>query len=311
MAQYIIRRLVWLIIIVLAVAVLIFTLMYFTDGDPVRSMLPINATEEQINQMRDKLGLNDPYSVQLIRFMKDTFLRFDIGNSYRTGKPVLQEVRERIGYTITIASVSTLIAAILGINLGIVAATNQYSWKDNAAIFLSLFFVSMPEFWFALMLVSIFALHLGWLPPFGVGSWINFILPCISCMVGSTAIIARQTRSSMLNVIRQDYITTAKAKGQTSRKIISRHALKNALIPIITIIGTQFGMQLSGAVVVEQIFSIPGVGNYLMSAITFRDYPAVRGGVLIIAVCFSLVILIIDLVYAIVDPRFRTQYKRG
>ena len=309
MGKYIVKRLVWLLIIVLAVSVCIFTLMYFTEGDPARSILGPKATEEQIIEYRDKLGLNDPFGIQLMRFLKKTFLEFDIGQSYRTNKPVMTEIMERIGYTLTIATISTSIATILGIILGVIAAVNQYSWKDNLSIFLSLFCVSLPEFWFALMLVSLFAIKLGILPPFGVDSWKGFILPCISCMVGSTATVARQTRSSMLNVIRQDYIITAKAKGQSPNKIITKHALKNALIPIITVVGTTYGMQMGGSVVVEQIFSIPGVGAYMMSAISFRDYPAVRGGVLVLAVCFSIVILIVDLIYALVDPRLKDQYK--
>ena len=311
MARYILKRLVWLVIIVLSVAVIIFSLMYITDGDPARSMLGLNATDEQVNALREELGLNDPYLVQLGRFLRQTFLEFDMGTSYRTSKPVLVEVFERIGYTLLISTVSTIIATVVGIRLGIVAAVNQYSWKDNAAIFLSLFCVSMPEFWFALMLVSVFVLNLGWLPPFGVDSWVCFILPCISCMVGSMATIARQTRSSMLGVIRQDYITTAKAKGQTPEKIIRKHALKNALIPIITVIGTQYGIQMGGSVVVEQIFSIPGLGSYMMTAIGFRDYPAVRGGVLVIAICFSAVVLLMDLIYTFVDPRFKAQYSNA
>ena len=309
MAKYILKRVLWLIVIVLAVSVVIFSLMFIIDGDPARSILSVNASQEDIDALRDKLGLNDPYWVQLVRFLKQTFLEFDIGTSYRTRKPVLTEIFERIGYTLTIASVSTLVATVLGIYLGVVAATNQYSWKDNTAIFLSLFCVSMPEFWFALMLVSIFALQLGWLPPLGIDSWKSYILPCISCLVGGTANIARQTRSSMLGEIRQDYITTAKAKGQTKEKIITRHALKNSLIPVITVIGSLFGTQLGGSVVVEQIFSIPGVGSYMMTAIGFRDYPAVRGGVLVIAICFSAVILLIDIVYVLVDPRFSERYN--
>jgi peptide/nickel transport system permease protein len=199
---------------------------------------------------------------------------------------------------------------VVGIPLGIFAATHQYSWKDNAAIFVSLFCVSMPSFWFSLILVQFFSVKLGWLPGTGIETWKGWILPAASLALGYTATIARQTRSDMLEVIRQDFIVTARAKGQSEQKVLFRHALKNALIPVITIAGTMFGASLSGALIAEVIFSIPGVGQYTLSALQNRDYPVIQGSVLFLSVVFSVVILLIDIIFAFVDPRIRSQFMK-
>ena len=201
------------------------------------------------------------------------------------------------------------LAIITGIPTGVYAATHQYTWKDNVSIVLSLFCVSMPNFWFALILVQIFATKLGWVPPLGIDTWKWWILPAIAVSIGYSATIARQTRSSMLEEIRQDYVVTARAKGQSEGKVIYKHALKNALIPVIVIIGSVFGASLGGAVIAETVFAIPGLGNYTLSALTSRDYPAVQGSVLFIAVLYSVIMLIVDLVFAFVDPRIKSQYS--
>lgn len=237
------------------------------------------------------------------------FLHFDFGESYQTSQSVTDQIVARFPYTFRIALFSVILATIIGIPVGVIAATHQYSWKDNLSMFGSLFCVSMPNFWFALILVMIFCQKLGWLPSSGISSWKCYILPVVSCAIGGAASIARQTRSSMLEVIRQDYITTARAKGQKESKVIYGHALKNALIPIIQTVGNMFGGSLGGALIAETIFSIPGMGVYLMNGISQRDYPVVQGGVIFIALCFCLCMLLVDLVFAFVDPRIRSQYK--
>lgn len=308
MGRFIAKRLLWLIPVILGVTFFVFTIMYITPGDPVRLMLGANATEEAIQETRDELGLNDPFLVQFGRYCKNVFLKFDFSNSYQTKQSVTDQILFRFPYTLRVALLSVLLATIIGIPIGVLAATHQYSWLDNSSMFLSLFCVSMPSFWFALILVMIFCQKLGVLPAAGVDTWKGYILPCVSCALGGAAGIARQTRSSMLEVIRQDYITTARAKGQTESKVIYSHALKNALIPIIQTVGNMIGASLGGALIAETIFSIPGMGVYMMNGISQRDYPVVQGGVIFIAICFCLVMLLVDLVFAFVDPRIKSQY---
>ena len=308
MWKYIIKRLLWIIPIIVGVSLLVCAIMTLTPGDPVKLMLGINATEETIEETRHELGLDRPFLVRYGDFLYKAVFKGDLGTSFRTRQSVSSELFARFPYTLKIAFISVLIAIIIGIPLGVFAATHQNTIWDNLSMFLSLFCVSMPNFWFALVLVSIFCNKLHLLPTMGIDTWHGYILPCVSIAIGTIAALARQTRSSMLEVIRQDFITTERAKGQKELKIIYRHALKNALIPIITTIGTYIGYNLGGALIAETIFSIPGIGTYMVNAIGNRDYPAVQGGVLLIAVCFTIVVLITDLIYAFVDPRLRSQY---
>lgn len=309
MGRYILKRFIWIIPVILCVAVFVFTLMYFTPGDPAQIILGSNATEEMYEAKREELGLNDSYIVQLGNFLKNVFLRGDLGKSYKTQQDVLEQVLIRLPYTMKLAFGSVILSILIGIPLGVIAATNQYNWKDNLSMFAALFSVSMPSFWFALLMVILFSINLRWLPSTGADTWIHYIMPCISVAVGGAAGIARQTRSSMLEVIRQDYITTARAKGLSERVVIYRIALKNALIPVVTVIGMQIAGMFGGSLISEVIFSIPGVGSYMLNAINNRDYPTVRGGVLIISVCFCLIMLLVDIVYALIDPRIRAQYE--
>lgn len=311
MSRFIFKRIAWLVPVILGVTFFVFTIMYFTPGDPVRLMLGANATEEQIQAQREELGLNDSFLVRFGNYCKSVFLKLDFGTSYQTKQSVTEQIQVRFPYTLRIALFSVLIATIIGIPLGVLAATHQYSWLDNLSMFGSLFCVSMPSFWFALILVMIFCQKLGLLPSSGISSWQCYILPCVSCALGGAAGIARQTRSSMLEVIRQDYITTARAKGQKEFKVIYGHALKNALIPIIQTVGNMIGGSLGGALIAETIFSIPGMGVYMMNGISQRDYPVVQGGVIFISICFCLCMLLVDLVFAFVDPRIRSQYKNS
>ena len=314
MSRYIYKRLLLMIPVVIMVAVLIFTIMYFTPGDPAIIILGPNASLEQLAAKRAELGIDQPYLVQLWNYLKNVFIRFDFGNSFINGRSVSSQIMERFPRTLMIAALSVLLSIVAGVPLGIVASVHQYTWKDNASMFAALIAASMPGFWIAQMMSLLFALKLGWLPATGVDSWKCYILPVVANAIGGIAAMARQTRSSMLEVIREDYITTARAKGQIERKVIYHHALRNALIPIVTCAGGAFGFQLGGALVVETVFSIPGLGKYMMDAINQRDYPAIRGTVIFLAIAFSIVMLVVDIMYAFIDPRIKGQYqskKRG
>lgn len=311
MLKFIVIRVLWLIPIIIGVSIFVFTIMYFAPGDPAMIILGPLATDEMLELKRIELGIDQSYFVQLGVFLRDVFLRGDLGNSFRTNQSVFGQVMMRLPNTLYLALGSTFLAVLIGIPLGVVAATNQHTWKDNASVFSSLFFDSMPSFWFALLLVMIFSLRLGWLPSTGADTLRHYILPCVAVALGSAGGIARQTRSSMLEVVRQDFISTARSKGQSERVVKYRHALKNALIPIITVVGLQIAGMFGSAIIAEAIFTIPGVGSYMLLSINSRDYPAVRGGVLIIAICFSLIMLIVDIIYALVDPRIREQYDEA
>ena len=314
MSRYIYKRLLLMIPVVIMVAVLIFTIMYFTPGDPAIIILGPNASLEQLAAKRAELGIDQPYLVQLWNYLKNVFIRFDFGNSFINGRSVSSQIMERFPRTLMIAALSVLLSIVAGVPLGIVASVHQYTWKDNASMFAALIAASMPGFWIAQMMSLLFALKLGWLPATGIDSWKCYILPVVANAIGGIAAMARQTRSSMLEVIREDYITTARAKGQIERKVIYHHALRNALIPIVTCAGGAFGFQQGGALVVETVFSIPGLGKYMMDAINQRDYPSIRGTVIFLAIAFSIVMLAVDIMYAFIDPRIKGQYqskKRG
>ena len=308
MLRYFLKRLLWIIPTVLGVMLIVMLLLEFTPGDPARQLLGNFATEEEIAAMREEMGLNKNVLVRYGEYILGVF-RGDIGRSYFTKGAVWNEVISKFPYTLLLVSISMILAILIGIPIGVYAATHQYSWKDNTSIVLSLFCVSMPSFWFALILVRIFALKLGWVPPLGIESWKGWLLPTISMALGYSATLARQTRSSMLEQIRQDSVTTARAKGQTERKVIYKHALKNALIPVIVIVGSMFGASLGGSVISENIFAIPGLGNYTISALTSRDYPVVQGSVLFFTVMFSFILVLVDLVFALVDPRIKSQFS--
>lgn len=309
MARYIAKRLLMMIPVVLGVAILIFTIMYFTPGDPAAIVLGGSPTQVQIEAKREEMGLNEPYLVRLGEFLSDTFLHFDLGTSYITNSSVAKELFSRIPRTLIISMVCMLMQIGIGIPLGITAAVHQNGLADRFCMLVALAGVSIPSFWLGMMLVIVFSLNLGWLPAYGIGGFQYYILPCLATAFGGIATQARQTRSSMLEVIRSDYITTARAKGLSERDILYKHALPNALIPVITVIGNGFGMMLSGAVVIETVFSIPGTGIYMMSAINNRDYPVVQGTVVFLAITFSVIMLLVDLVYAFVDPRIKAQYE--
>ncbi|MCI7727867.1 MAG: ABC transporter permease [Clostridiales bacterium] len=311
MLKYTVKRLILLIPVILCVALLIFVIMSFTPGDPAVIILGENATPEQVAALHEKLGLDDPLLVRFFNYIKGIVTRFDFGTSYTNGREVKQEILQRFGFTLKIASFSMVFSLGIGIPLGIIAALNRNTWKDNLSMSVALVGVSMPTFWFGLMLSVVFALKLRWLPPSGIGGIEHYIMPCLAVSMPGIAGMARQTRSSMLEVIRADYITTARAKGQTERVITFRHALRNALIPVVTQAGAIFGLLMCGTLVAETVFTIPGLGTYMVTAIKSRDYPAIQGAVIMVSIAFSVVMLLVDLLYALVDPRIRAQFSNG
>ncbi len=308
MGRYILKRLLWMIPVVLGVTILIFTLMYFIPGDPVKLMVGQDSTPEQIAAKREALGLNDSYFIRLGKFISGIVLHFDFGESWVYHTPVTTELLHRFPRTLTIAMICIALQIFVGTPLGILAAVKQDTWIDRSSMFTALFGISLPNFWIALMLVLLFSVKLRWLPPYGIGGVKYYILPCIALAFAGIATQARQTRSSMLEVIRSDYIVTARAKGMSESRVILRHALPNALLPVITVIGNGMGMLLGGAVVIEMIFSIPGVGMYLVGGINARDYNVVQSSVIFLAIAFTMIMLLVDLLYALVDPRIKARF---
>ena len=310
MLKFILKRILVTIPVLLGVTFIMFILMSLTEGDPAQMMLGDLATPEEIEALRDELGLNDPFLIRYFTYLGNV-IRGDLGTSFATREPVLTVVMARLPTTARLAFFSCLFAVIVGIPIGIISAIKQYSFIDSIARVLALLGIALPNFWLALMLMLFFSVFLGWLPPSGLYGPLHYIMPVMSISAVSVATFARMTRSSMLEVIRHDYISTARAKGQNETFVIFKHALPNAMIPIITVIGLQFAELLGGAVVNEQIFAIPGLGNLMVSAIRARDFPVVQGSVLIIAVMFCLLNLLIDLLYAFIDPRIKSQYTSG
>lgn len=309
MVRYILRRLLLVIPVIISVAIIIFTIMYFAPGDPAVAILGSSATQADIEELREAMGLNKPYIVRLGCFLLDTFLHFDLGTSYVYKVPVTKELLNRLPRTLLIAVICIVVQALVGTPLGIMAALHHNKLGDRISMLLALIGVSIPPFWLALMLIIVFSVKLGWLPSYGIGSFKNYILPCIANCFAGIATQARQTRSSMLEVIRSDYIVTARAKGLSERDILYRHALPNALIPLITVLGNGFSVMLGGTLIIETVFSIPGIGTYMMSAINNRDYPVVQGSVIILAIATCLIMFVVDILYAFIDPRIKAQFE--
>ena len=307
MGTYVVKRLLWTILVVLGVTILIFTIMYFIPGDPTKGLLGPEATPAMIAAKRAALGLNDPYIVRLGRYLGGIFLHFDFGQSL-SHVPVTSELLQRFPRTLAITGICIVLQVFVGTPLGIIAAVRRNGWTDRLSMFGAMFGISMPNFWIASMLILLFSVKLGWLPAFGLGGITYFILPCIANAFPGIATQARQTRSSMLDVIRSDYITTARAKGMSEMRILTRHALPNAMLPVITIVGNGIAMMLAGTVVIEKIFSIPGVGAYLVDGISKRDYNVVQSSVIFLALALALVMLLVDLMYAFIDPRVKAQF---
>ena len=316
MYKFVVKRLLQLIPVIIGVTFIVFFIMNLAPGDPAAIILGDQATAEALAMKREELGLNDPLLVRYFNYMKN-LLRGDMGTSYKNNIPVWNQVIDRLPNTAILAVAGIFIALLFGIPIGILSAKKQYSLLDNISMVAALIGVSMPNFWSGLLLVMLFSLTLGWLPSQGMGSGgvipvlRSIILPSLTLGINSMAMVARMTRSSMLEVIRQDYISTAQAKGLDDHVITTQHMLRNALIPIITAVGLQFGHLLGGAMLAETVFSWPGLGRLMVDSIKSRDIPMVLGCVVFMATMFSIVNLIVDIVYAFVDPRIKSMYKKG
>lgn len=309
MLRYIFKRLLLMVPVLLGVSLLVFLIFFLTPGDPAQAVLGEmgqGASPEAVAALRRQLGLDRPWYVQYADYVTRA-LQGDFGRSFRGDRPVLPELLARFPTTLQLTLASLGLAAALGIPLGVLAALRRHTWLDYSVMFLALLGVSLPSFWFGIMLMHLFALKFPLLPPSGTGTWRHMILPSVTVALSSVAFIARMTRSALLEQLREDYIRTARSKGLKERLVVLKHALKNAFIPVLTTMGLQFGHLLGGAVVVESIFSLPGLGRLAVEAIKGRDLPSIQGTVLWVAVIFSLVNLLVDLGYAGLDPRIRYE----
>ena len=312
MTQYLVRRVLAIIPVLFGISILVFLLVHLIPGDVAQILLGTQATDQQIETLRRTFGLDRPLPVQYVDWLSH-IVRGDFGVSFRTNRPVLPDLVQRFGVTLQLTLTSMLIALLVAIPLGVISAANRGRTSDSVARVVALLGLSIPNFWLGTLLILFVSLVLHWLPPVGFVSlldnpWLGFqtlILPALALGTAVAAFIMRMVRSSLLEVLRQDYVRTAYAKGLQDRTVLYRHALKNAFIPVLTVIGVQIGYLLGGAVIVESIFSLPGMGRFLLDSISNRDYSIVQGGVLFIALIFCLVNLSVDLVYAWIDPRIR------
>ena len=309
MVRYIIRRILFLIPTLLLVSFFVFAIINAAPGDPAQLALGEGATAEAVEAKRIELGLDKPFLVQYLTWLKDIVFHFDFGNSYRSNISVSYQITQYFPNTLKLAGLSVLLGVLIGVPIGIIAAVKQYSVFDNIVMSFAMLGMSVPAFVLALSMILLFSIHLQWLPSSGFSTFSQMIMPVVALGMQPCAICARMTRSSMLEVIRLDYIRTVRAKGQKEFKVIVNHALKNAVLPILTTIGLQFGALIGGAFVTETIFLIPGFGRLLVTAVTNRDYPLVMGGVLCVAMVVALTNLVIDIAYAFVDPRVKAAFK--
>ena len=305
MLTYLARRFLAVIPVLFGVTLAVFSMLFLVPGDPVKMMLAeFVTTPAQIEQMRAQLHLDEPILKQYGRFVGNA-LRGDLGTSIRSRRAVATEIGENVGSTAQLALASMAVAVAIGVPLGLMAALLRNSWLDAGSMIVALLGVSMPSFWLGLLLIFTFSLHLGWFPATGGGDLWHLVLPSVTLGMIASAIIARLTRSSMLEVLGQDYVRTARAKGLAWWGVVVRHALKNALIPVITIFGLQFGNLLAGAVIVETVFSRPGLGRLIVGGILAKDFPLVQGTVLFVATVYVMINVLVDMTYAVVDPRIR------
>lgn len=311
MYKYVLKRLLYMIPVLLGVAFLVFTILSLTPGDPGTIILGITASPEDIASLNAEFGYDRPFLVRFFSYIGDIIFHFDLGTSYQSREPVINDIIARFPNTLLLTIFSLSLASILGITMGIISAVRQYSVLDHTCVVVALIFASIPGFWLGLMLMLVFSLRLGWLPSYGAGSLKHFILPTLTVSLSSAAGLLRLTRSTMLETVRQEYIRTAKAKGASGKRVIWKHALRNALLPVVTTLGTSFGASLGGAIIAETVFAMPGMGTLITTAIRQKDIPVVMSSTLFLAVLFSLIILIVDVLYAFIDPRIKAKYENG
>lgn len=304
MLKYVIKRAFSTIPVLIGISLLLFIMQAMLPGDPAQVLAGQMATPQEIENIRHQLGMDRPIYIQYISFL-GRLAKLDLGRSARTQNPVIEEIWARLPNTVLLAVIAISLACLFGIPAGIISAVKPYSWIDYIVSLSALFGLSMPVFWLGLMLVVVFSIVLKWLPAGGTGSWQHVVLPSVTLAAFVVAFIARMTRSTMLETLSQDFTTTARSKGLQEWVVIIKHALKNALIPIITVVGLQFGLLLGGAVLTETVFAWPGLGRLIVDSILARDYPMIQGAILIFGLLYILVNLVVDLLYAVVDPRIR------
>ena len=304
MLGYTIKRILQVIPVLLIISFICFMMIRLVPGDPVANMLGVNASKEAIAAQRAELGLDKPLLTQYGDFLVKA-LQGDLGKSITTRRPVIDEIAQRYPATLKLALGATVFAAVVGITFGVLSAVKQNKLTDNVIMVFSLLSVSTPSFFLALVMMLLFSIHLGWLPSMGLRTPLHYVLPIITLGMQSVGLIARTTRSSMLEVLRQDYIRTSRSRGISQDVIVMRHAFKNALIPVVTVVGLRFGGLLAGSMLVEAVFSVPGIGRFMVDGVLKRDYPVVQGTVLVLATTFVLVNLAVDLIYALIDPRIK------
>lgn len=309
MLKFILKRLLLLIPILSGVVFLIMFIMDFTPGDPATLLLGINATPEAVEKLNDELGFNDPLLVQYIKYVFNA-IRGDFGTSWQTGRPVFEEILKRFPVTFKLAVFSIILTAVVGIPLGIISAIKKYSFADMACTSVAMIFTSLPRFWLGMMLILYFSLELGWFPTNGVGTWKHYVLPVITLAAPTMARVMRLTRTTMLETIRSDYVRTARSKGASEWRIIVRHELKNALLPVITFLGIDFSGLLGGAILIETVFSMQGISTLMIQGIRMKDTPLVTGSIVFFATMVCVTMLAIDLIYAAIDPRVRAKYSK-
>lgn len=309
MWRYVVKRVLMMIPVLIGISIFVFLLMHLTPGDPALLMLGEHAPAEQLESLRKELGLDQPLFIQYFNWARRA-VRLDFGRSLISKRLVTTEISERLGASAELALVAVMISMLVGIPMGIISAIKPNSILDNVGMVFALAGIAMPAFWQGLMLIIIFSVHLAWLPSSGrMGGWEYYVLPSITLSTISMASIARMTRSAMLEVIQQDYIRTAQAKGLSKRVVILKHALRNALIPVVTIIGLQFGGLMAGAVLTETIFAWPGIGRLVVERIQAKDFPTVQGTIMTFAFVYALINLLVDLLYAFLNPRLREKYN--
>lgn len=311
MTRYVLRRILMLIPVLVGVVVLVFTINYFSDSSPVYSLVGSNATQEDFDRVSHELGLDRPYFVQLGEYFWNLITKGDFGTSYIQKRPVIELVKSRFPVTAIIGLAAAILSTLIGIPLGILAAVKQNTAYDYSSTIFAVICAALPSFWVCLILMLIFSVTLGWTPVTGVDTWQGYVLPIIATALMPIALTMRMTRSSMLEVIRQDYVRTARAKGLSEKKVLWEHTLQNAMIPVMTVIGMNIGMSLTGSVIAETIFNIPGLGLLMSSSITQKDFIVTQSCVLICALIVSVMNLLTDIAYAIVDPRVKAEYTNS
>ena len=310
MHKYIAKRILFLIPTIIGVTLIIYLVMNITPGDPGRSILGSGVSQADVDAYNHLIGYDLPFFQKFLNYLKDVFLHLDFGISYVTKQPVFHEIWPRYIMTLKLAFIGMVLSTVIGIPLGMYAAVKQYSPMDTAASIISFLLAAIPTFVLGLVLLFFFALKLKWLPSYGIPDWSGYIMPALAISLPIAAQNFRFTKSSMLDAIRQDYIRTARAKGATEQLVIWKHVLKNALLPVITQVGMSLGLLLCGAVVAEQLFSIQGIGSLIVERITYKDEPVIIAGTILISICFTVVMLVVDVIYAMIDPRIRAKYTK-